>query len=64
MNLSGPGVHVVLSVELGIVGISRMNHQLKRASVAESNGCEVTHVSRRQTTDAKRLGERDNRSIN
>ena len=40
-----------------------MNHQLKRAAVAESNGCEVAHVARGQTTDAERLGERHDRTI-
>jgi hypothetical protein len=40
-----------------------MNHQLERASIAESNSREVTHVARGQTTNAKRLGERHDRTI-
>jgi hypothetical protein len=47
----------------GIVGIRRKNHQLERAAVAESKGGEVTHVARRQTTDAERLGKGHDRAI-
>ena len=40
-----------------------MNHQVERAAVAKSNSGEMTHVARRQATDAERLGERYNRPI-
>jgi hypothetical protein len=33
-----------------------MTHQLERAAIAESDGGEVTHVARRQMTDAERCG--------
>jgi len=49
--------------ESGIVGIRRMNHQLERTAVAESNGREVTHIARGQTMDAERFGERHDRTI-
>lgn len=40
-----------------------MNDQLERAAIAESNGCEVTHVACCQTTNAQRLGEGYDRTI-
>lgn len=40
-----------------------MNHQFKRASVTQSNGREVTQIARGQTTNAERLGERHDRTI-
>ncbi len=54
---------LLLGLESGLVGIGRTNHQLEGAAVTQSNGCEVTHVARGQTTDAERLGERYNRPI-
>jgi len=42
--------------------IRRTNHQLEGAAVTQSNGCEVPHVAGCQT-DAQRLGERNDRSI-
>jgi hypothetical protein len=39
--------------ESGIVGIRRMDHQLERTAVAESNGREVPHIACGQTTDAE-----------
>jgi len=54
---------VIADCESGIVGVRRMNHQFERAAVAESNGCEVTHAARSQTTDAERLGERHDRAV-
>jgi hypothetical protein len=52
---------LLLGLESGLVGIGRTNHQLEGAAVTQSNGCEVAHVARGQTTDAERLGERYNR---
>ena len=46
-----------------MVGIRRMNHQIKRAAVTQSNGGKVTHVARGQSTDAERLGKRYDRTI-
>ena len=40
-----------------------MNDQVEGAAVAESKGCEVTQIARCQTTDAERLGERHDRTI-
>jgi len=46
-----------------MVGIRRMNHQVERAAVTQSNGGEVTDVTRGQSTDAERLGKRYDRTI-
>lgn len=40
-----------------------MNHQFERPAVAEPNRREVTHIARRETPDAKRLGERHYRGV-
>ena len=40
-----------------------MNHQFERVAVTQSNGREVTHITRGQTTNAERLGERHDRTI-
>ena len=41
-----------------------MHDQVKRLTIPESNGREVTHIARREASDAKRLGERHDRSVN
>jgi hypothetical protein len=41
-----------------------MDDQVKRLTVAESNGGEVTHIARREASDAERLGERHDPSTN
>ena len=46
-----------------MVGIRRLNHQVERAAVMQSNGGEVTHVARGQSTDPERLGKRYDRTI-
>ena len=40
-----------------------MDDQLERAAIAQADRREVTHAARGQTTDAKSLGESDDRSI-
>ena len=41
-----------------------MHNQVKRMTIPESNGGEVTHIARDKATDAERLGERHDRSVN
>lgn len=41
-----------------------MNDQLECATVAQSNGREMTHIACHQSTDTKRLGECDDGAIN
>ena len=68
-QLAPPFAEVQLSMgpcadsESQVVGHGRMNHQFKRVSVTQSNGREVTHIARGQTTNAERLGERHDRTI-
>ena len=45
----------------GPVRVRRMHDQLERPAVTESNGGEMTHVARGQSTDAERLGQRHDR---
>jgi len=40
-----------------------MDDEVERAAVTQSDGDKVTQVARRQTTDAERLGERYDRTI-
>ena len=40
-----------------------MNDQFERAAVTPPNGSKVTHFPRDQTTDAERLSQRHDRSI-
>jgi hypothetical protein len=40
-----------------------MNDELEGATITESSSGEVTHVARRQSTDAQRLGQRRDRCI-
>ena len=47
----------------GSVRIRWMDDQLERATVAQADRREVTHVARGQATDAESLGEHDDRSI-
>lgn len=46
-----------------LIGIRRVNHQLERATVTESYGREMTHVSRGQPTNPERFGEGHDGSI-
>ena len=55
---------VAAEVGSGLIGIRWMNHEVERPAVPESNGSEVTHVARCQPTDAERLGQRHDRSVN
>jgi hypothetical protein len=45
------------------VGIRGKNDEVERATIRESDSCEMTHVTCRQTPDAERLGERNNRTV-
>jgi len=40
-----------------------MDDQIERATIAKSNGCEMTHIACRQTTDAENLSKRNNRTV-
>jgi hypothetical protein len=40
-----------------------MYHHFERSAIAKTNGREMTHIARDETTNAKRFGERDDRSI-
>jgi hypothetical protein len=40
-----------------------MNDEIEGTAITESNSGEVTHVARRQSTDAQRLGQRHDRCV-
>lgn len=46
-----------------MIGNGRMNHQFTRPAVTQADGGEVTHVARGQPTDAERLGESHDRTV-
>ena len=48
----------------GLVGICRLNDEIERPAVPQSDGGEMTHIARGQTADAERFGHRNDRSVN
>ncbi len=52
-----------MSKRSGSVGICRMHDQLEPAPIRQSNGSKVTHIAGRESIDAERLGQRDDRGV-